>query len=137
MSVLWRRKGVGPVFKLKRNCVKPGSLMLGVLILLTWAVVLFFGAAQSGYAQVSGYGTINGTVTDTTKAVISDASVTITSIETGAKREAVTGSSGDYSAPYLPPGRYAITVSRPGFTTATQPSVTLTVSQVATAHIPL
>ena len=122
------------MLKSNRNFVRPRSRTFSILVLLTCTIVLFVG---TGYAQVSGYGTINGTVTDITKAVISDANVIITNIDNGAKREAVTGSSGDYSAPYLPPGRYTITVSRAGFKTATQPSVTLTVSQVATVNISL
>ena len=126
------------MFKSNRNFVRIRSwCLLSTLTLMTFAAVPFFVGVQPSGAQVSGYGTINGTVTDTTKAVVPDATVTIVNVDTGAKRDAVTGSSGDYTAPYLQPGHYTITVTRTGFKTTRQPGVILTASQVATVNIAL
>jgi len=122
------------VSKLSKKHPRTALHMPVRLVLLACAVVLGL-QLQPSQAQVSGYATINGTVTDPTGAVVRDANVTITNIDTGVKRDAVTGSDGGYTAPYLPAGRYTITVSHPGFKTTTQPGVTLTASQTATVNI--
>ena len=102
------------MFKANRNYLRPKFPLFTTLVLLVLAAV-FVAWVQPIYAQVSGYATINGTVTDPTGAVVSDANVTITNTDTGAKRDTVTGSGGEYAEPYLPPGHYSVTVSHPGF----------------------
>jgi len=122
------------VSKLSKKHPRTALHMPVKLVLLACAVVLGL-QLQLSHAQVSGYGTINGTVTDQTGAIVRDSNVTITNLDTGVKRDAVTGSDGGYTAPYLPAGRYTVTVSHPGFKTTTQPGVTLTASQTATVNI--
>ncbi len=122
--------------KANRNYLRPAFPLLTTLVLLMLAAV-FVVWVQPSYAQVSGYATINGTVTDPTGALVAGANVTITSTDTGAKRETVTGSGGEYAEPYLPPGHYSVTVSHPGFKTTTQPGITLTTGQVAGVNITL
>lgn len=117
-----------------RNYRRPTFCTFTVLGLLACIAVLLV-QVQPSVAQISGYATISGTVTDTTGAVVPDANVTITNVDTGAKRETVTGSGGDYAVPYMPPGHYSVTVMRAGFKTTTQPRVVLTASQVATVNI--
>ncbi|HWB87393.1 MAG TPA: TonB-dependent receptor [Bryobacteraceae bacterium] len=60
-------------------------------------------------------GTITGTVSDPTGAVVAGAAVTATNIETGAHYDTVTTSTGNYTLSSLPAGGYDITVSAPGF----------------------
>jgi outer membrane receptor protein involved in Fe transport len=60
-------------------------------------------------------GTIQGTVTDTSGAVLPGAVVTIQNVETNASRELVTTERGQYSAPFLPLGRYKVTATMSGF----------------------
>jgi hypothetical protein len=79
--------------------------------------------------QVSG-GTIRGTVSDPTGAVIPGARVTIQSVATGIKQEATTNGSGIYLVPDLNPGIYSITVKAQGFATQIQTGATLTVGAV-------
>jgi hypothetical protein len=62
---------------------------------------------------------IVGTVTDASGAVVSGASITITSEVTGASRRTVTNASGFYSANELAPGKYTVIVVAPGFSTQT------------------
>ncbi len=124
------------MFKANRNHLRLKFPLFTTLVLLVLAAV-FVAWVQPIYAQVSGYATINGTVTDPTGAVVSDANVTITNTNTGAKRDTVTGTSGEYAEPYLPPGHYSVTVSHPGFRTTTQPGITLTTGQVAGVNIVL
>lgn len=80
-------------------------------------------------AQVSG-GTIRGTVTDPTGAIIPGAHVAIESIATKVKQEVTTNGSGIYLLPDLQPGIYSITVRAAGFSTQVQSGATLTVGAV-------
>src|SRR5258708_32790827 len=76
-------------------------------------------------------GTILGTVTDPSGAVVSGAKVTVRNTGTGLERTAQTRADGSYSIPELPIGTYSVTVSQAGF----QPSVTTDVTvDVATAR---
>jgi hypothetical protein len=58
---------------------------------------------------------LQGTVMDAGQAAIADAKVSITNQATGATRETVTSDQGFYRIPELPPGRYTVTVTAPGF----------------------
>src|ERR1700735_4081853 len=74
--------------------------------------VAFF--APMGKAQVVG-GTINGTVTDATGALVQGASVLVRNNDTGNQRTLITDSIGRFSAPSIPVGTYTITASGKGF----------------------
>jgi len=123
--------------KLNRNRLRLMLTYRGTFLLMLAAVVLLSTCVQPSYAQISGYATLNGTVTDSTGAVIAGASVTIMNTDTGVKRETVTLSGGDYAATDLPAGHYSVTVSHPGFKTTTQSNITLTTGQVAGVNVTL
>ena len=53
-------------------------------------------------------GTIAGTVTDDSGAVVANAAVTVTNLDTGLKRELKSDSLGQFAAPALPAGRYEV-----------------------------
>jgi hypothetical protein len=76
------------------------------------ALVLLLGIGQL-FAQSTG--SIRGTVTDPTGAIIPDASVTVTNTQTAQSRSTQTTSSGVFVFPDLPIGSYALEVSKPGF----------------------
>ena len=61
------------------------------------------------------FGSLAGTVTDTTKAAVPGATVTATNKETGAQRVVVSGSDGSYRVPDLDPGRYSVTIELQSF----------------------
>src|SRR5579884_2500102 len=65
-------------------------------------------------------GTITGTVTDPSGAVVSGATVTAKSVSTGAVRSVTTNNGGAYTIAGLPPGQYDITVQSPNFAKFTQ-----------------
>lgn len=71
-------------------------------------------------------GTIFGTVTDPTGALVKGAAITVTNTATGAKRTATTGADGTYTISSLPPGPYQVTISTAGFAEQKE-SVTVTV----------
>lgn len=77
-------------------------------------------------------GTFNGTVTDSSGALLPGATVKATNIGTNVETVAVTTSAGVYRLPYLPPGPYRFNVSAPGFKTLVRDNVTLSVAQTLT-----
>jgi len=66
------------------------------------------------FAQ-SGRGTILGTVTDPTGAVMPEVSVAVMNTATNVKSTATTDELGNYRTPYLIPGPYAVTFEKEGF----------------------
>src|SRR5260370_29086803 len=70
--------------------------------------------ARFASAQVL-YGSIVGTVTDPTGAVVSKANVTVTNTSTGLSRQTSADDAGYYSIPNLPQGTYDLAVSAAGF----------------------
>jgi len=93
-------------------------------------------AACSLYAQ-TGRGTINGTVQDSSGAVIPGAQVTLKNLQTGKVTTLTTTSDGGYSAPFLALGDYEITVAPSGLRAEKRTGVTLTADQVATENFTL
>jgi len=80
-------------------------------------------------------GTITGTVTDPSGAVISGASVAATNTATGISTTTVAGSSGDYTISLLPAGTYQVTAERDGFKKYVQPGITVDVAQTVSLDI--
>jgi hypothetical protein len=76
------------------------------------ALVVLLGTVQLR-ADVTG--SILGQVRDASGAVVPNASVTVTQTVTGYARTVMSDSSGQYSFLALPPGRYRLTTSSPGF----------------------
>ncbi|MBI4471291.1 MAG: carboxypeptidase regulatory-like domain-containing protein, partial [Acidobacteria bacterium] len=72
-------------------------------------------------------GTIVGTVSDATGAVIPGVAVTITHAGTNQTRQVVTNEQGNYEASLLPIGEYRITAELPGFKTEVRQNVSLSV----------
>ena len=61
------------------------------------------------------FGSVTGTVTDTSEAAVPGATVTVTNKETSATRVVVSGVDGVYRVPDLDPGRYSISIELQGF----------------------
>ncbi len=96
------------------------------------SILLFaFAASQShaAFAQ-SANGTLQGTVTDSTGAVVPGATVHVQAVQTGVARDTTTNSDGFYSASNLNAGAYTVTVSASGFATYKQNDVVLSVGAV-------
>ncbi len=73
-------------------------------------------------------GTLLGTVTDPSGAVVPNAKVAITETRTGIGRTTGTNDSGYYVFPNLPPGRYNVSVEQTGFRTAIRSNVDVLVN---------
>ena len=79
-------------------------------------LAVVFCAQGSLFAQTTG--TILGSVTDQTDAVLPGAAVMVTNVETGIVRSSVAGDRGAYRVSNLPPGTYEVQASLAGFQTA-------------------
>ena len=89
---------------------KFGVLSCSVALL----VVLFAGVPAWGQAEAPS-GTIVGTVTDSTGALIPNATVTATDTGTGISHSSKTNETGNYSIPLLQVGSYSVAVEANGF----------------------
>jgi hypothetical protein len=98
--------------------------MLKLRILVLGALVALASCAV--YAQT---GSIQGTVTDKSGAVVQGAEVTVKSLATNAVRAVTTGNTGVYSLPNLPVGHYGVSVTKAGFKIYRLDDVELTVAQ--------
>src|SRR5215469_2483433 len=87
-----------------------------------WAVVLGLaisvGCAQSLLAQGTDLGTIRGTVTDPSGALIPNASVTVADLATNTLRHTQTNPNGEYQMFGLPSGTYKVSIAVTGMSTA-------------------
>jgi hypothetical protein len=73
-------------------------------------------------------GTISGTVTDSSGAVVPQAAVTATNVETNVATKVTTNENGVYTLPFLLPGSYRVTASAPGFMTARREDVAVRIA---------
>jgi hypothetical protein len=89
------------------------------------------------YGQGGANGTILGTVTDNTGAVMSKVSVDVTNVATSFVTHTETSSSGDFTVPYLTPGTYSITAQAPGFQKSIVDNISLVVAQQARVNLTL
>src|SRR5215510_6627326 len=91
-------------------------LLLAILIL-----------TSSLYAQ-SNRGTVTGTVSDSSGALIPGVQVVLTNNETQAKSDTVTTGTGNYTLLQLPVGTYTLTVEQPGFSRYEQTNIQVQVA---------
>jgi hypothetical protein len=114
----------------------PGRRRGFALLAFAFAMAAVIALGVPAYAQIDS-GSLTGTVTDPSGAIVPEATVTITNADTGTSRTTVSNQAGSYSVPSLPPGKYNVSVSKAGFSTAQQSGLTLQVAQVATVDITL
>src|ERR1700730_12389847 len=101
---------------------KKVSATLSVFVILASSILW----ASPAYAQVSG-ATLTGTEKDSSGAVIPNAQVAIPDAATGVTSTVSSGGAGLYTVPNVLPGNYEVRVTAPGFSTAVQKGLTLTV----------
>ena len=108
------------------------------LVLLTLAIgpVQIVRLIPPAYAQSSTAG-LSGTVSDENGGVVPDVTITVTSVNTGLRRQAQTNSDGDFAISLLPPDRYNITIQRQGFSTVEIKELVLNVNDQRSLRIEL
>src|SRR5271157_5099716 len=110
------------------------STRFGLLALIC-AFALIFSAVAFAQTTVS-TGSIVGTVTDATGAVVTGARVTITKTDTNQAISVSSNSAGAYNSGALAPGNYKVQVSAKGFSTSSE-TVVVQVGNTATANMKL
>jgi Carboxypeptidase regulatory-like domain/TonB dependent receptor len=93
-----------------------------------WATVLTLGCfllAGAVEAQIGGSGSISGTVTDSTGAMVAGATVTATNTATNATVTQTTSNGGTYVLSPLTPGDYSVQIAAQGFKTYTQEHISV------------
>ena len=111
-----------------RAASRPGKL--GVF------VVLFAASAWTLSAQQY-YGTLTGTVTDSTGAVVPGAVITVTNLSKGTATSATTNEAGIYRVAALTPGSYRLEAQAPSFKRFTRGPLLVESSRILTADIDL
>src|SRR5438270_13436715 len=96
--------------------------MKATLLLL----LVLLGAAVA-FAQTA---SVAGIVTDASQAIVTGATITITNLDSGLRREVRSNETGAYTFTQLPIGRYKVEAALSGFTTQTRPEIQLDVDQV-------
>ena len=109
----------------KQNTLR--QLLFAAISVLCFAA---FAMAQTETAR------IQGTVTDATGAVVSGATIKVTSAGTGREVTVTSGEDGTFSVLTLQPGRYSVDVTAPNFKTTRQ-EITLEVAQTAPLNVAL
>ncbi|MGE0455117.1 MAG: TonB-dependent receptor [Vicinamibacteria bacterium] len=106
--------------------------------LRAFALLALAALAPFAYAQSTAInGAIEGTVKDTTGAVMPGVTVTLTNVETGAQRTVISTSSGSYRALLLPLGSYRVRAELQGFKTTERTNISLSAGQTATVDLSL
>jgi outer membrane receptor protein involved in Fe transport len=105
--------------------VQKSNVSVYVVIALSVCLLVALNGSRLNAQAVTA--NVSGTVTDSSGAVITDASVDVTNVDTGVKQTVPTNAQGRYSVPGLPIGNYSIQASKTGFQTVIHSGITLTV----------
>jgi Carboxypeptidase regulatory-like domain len=116
-SWIYRRPLLGAVFS------------LGLLMLL--------GAPRPADAQSNATGTLTGTVSDSSGAVLPGVTVVAKNVATGLTQETVTGGEGDWRLPALPPGVYELSFELDGFKKLVRNAVTVDATSIRAVPVTL
>jgi len=110
--------------------------MFSQLRALFAGTLLSVSLATPAAAQIL-YGSLTGTVTDSSDAAVPNASVTITNKETGTARTATSNEVGSYSIPTVQAGVYSVRISKDGFRAAVQENVPIQVNSTSRVDMKL
>src|SRR5262245_37746282 len=97
-----------------------------VHLLMTMGITLLWLSSLSAQEF---RGTLQGTITDPSKATIVGAEVVLKNIGTAVERTASTDSEGHYVFQFLPPGNYSLSTRAPGFKTIVHESIVLSLAE--------
>lgn len=108
-----------------------------LLITAVAAALLAVSAAVPSYAQTAATGTISGTVTDASGAVVPKAAITVINTDTGASRTLNSNDQGQFNSTFLQPGHYEVIATGSGFGKVDRKNLNLTVGQVLSVDVAL
>jgi hypothetical protein len=96
-----------------RKTVRSNVRIIVAQVLILCCAAMFISAPA--FSQGSSTGRILGSITDQTGGTIVGATVTVTDTQRGTSRQLTTNDAGEYNAPELIPGTYAVKVEYRGF----------------------
>jgi Carboxypeptidase regulatory-like domain/TonB dependent receptor len=103
----------------------------------SFSLLLIFSVANVIAHAQTFRGAINGSVTDTSGAVVAGAQVVATETATGVTHNSLSSSAGDFSFPDLPLGSYQVTVSDTGFNTVKVENVPVSAGTIYSVPVKL
>lgn len=112
-----------------------GLFLRGALALYVAVALLCCFSSPSVFAQAAGTASLQGSVADSTGAVIPGAIVALTNTATGVSRSATSDSTGLYAFPNIRVGTYTLTVTMPGFQTYSQTNIVLEVGSSISVNV--
>lgn len=114
--------------KLRKFIIAGGLLLLAFLML---------GTPTTLNAQAVSIASVTGRVVDVSDAVVSNAQVKMTAVDTGTVHNVLTNSDGIYTIPNLPIGAYILEATAPGFQTYVQRGIVLRVNDNVQVNVTL
>ncbi len=93
--------------------------------------ILIAGVCAFSTAMFAQNASFTGHVTDSTGAAVAQAHIAVRNQDTGVSVSTATTGAGDYTLPYLKPGRYTVSAAAPGFKTESKTDIDLQAAQVA------
>ena len=106
-------------------------------VILFLFLIACLAAALPAWGQSTSTGTVAGTVTDSSGAVVADATVTLTDVLTNTPRTTTTNASGRYIFVDVNPGIYNMAVAKQGFATSKVAGQEVKVGVALTANLAL
>jgi len=110
---------------------KSGSHKCYLLFALSVALV-----STCGWSQTQ-LGTVFGTITDPTGAVITGAQVAVSSLSTGLKRDALSDMNGQYHVVGLATGKYTVRIDKEGFQTEIREGIVISAAGAVAINLTL
>lgn len=110
----------------RRVRIRHRHIGLLVMLLIVAGLMPKIAMAQEATANVT------GVVKDQSGAIIANARIELANVNTGVVRKTASSSAGIYNFPSVVPGVYSMQASATGFTSVSQPPVTLQVGETAT-----
>ena len=107
------------------------SVLVGILV---GFVMTTIQGPKLLHAQTS-FGTILGSVADSSEAAIPKVTITVTNVQTGVARQTTTNEDGQYRIESLIPGVYSVKAEQTGFKIAEVKSVELSIATTLTVNI--
>lgn len=123
--------------KPRRSGLLQAVTYIGYSTLFASLLILLALTVPSSLSAQGITGSIAGTVTDPTGAVIGGATVTVRQTETNAVKTITTSEAGTYTITQLQPGHYNVKVEKAGFKSSTQSGITLVIDQTAVINAQL
>src|SRR6476620_4722035 len=118
MSKIFHQNDNDTTFSRPGNMTKEFAGLKGTMLLIKRSLCVGFIALSIVCSPVFAQSTtadVVGTVTDSTGAVVPNAKVELTSVETHETRTLISGAGGEYAFTLLKPNHYSLKVTAPGF----------------------